>query len=108
MILVLGASAAGLKAAARARRLMPQAAITVIDQRTFISYGACGLPYFLSGEIQDLDTLRSTSYGTVRDAEYFRMVKDRDVRTGLRSLVIERAERTVSVECVVCGERALL
>jgi len=108
VILVLGASAAGLKAAARARRLMPQATITVVDQRTFISYGACGLPYFLSGEIQNLDALRSTSYGTVRDPEYFHQVKNLDVRTGQRILAIDRGAKTVTLESTVSGEQSCL
>jgi NADPH-dependent 2,4-dienoyl-CoA reductase/sulfur reductase-like enzyme/rhodanese-related sulfurtransferase len=83
-IVVIGASAAGLRAAARARRLMPEAAVIVLDERTFISYGACGLPYYLSGDIEDLDKLRQTTYGMVRDPEFFARVKGLDVKTRIR------------------------
>ena len=37
--LVLGASGAGLKAAARARRLLPRAGITVVDERDYAAIG---------------------------------------------------------------------
>lgn len=83
-IVVIGASAAGLRAAARARRLMPDATITILDERSFISYGACGLPYYLSGDIDDLDKVRQTAYGQVRDADFFARVKGLDVQTRVR------------------------
>jgi len=81
-ILIVGASAAGLKAGARAARLMPGAAITVLDSRTFISFGACGLPYFVAGDVDSLESLRETAYGTPRDPAFFAAVKGLDVRTG--------------------------
>ncbi len=94
-IVVVGASAAGLKAAARARRLLPATQITVLDERTFISYGACGLPYFLSGDIENLDKLRETSYGAVRDPEFFAAVKDLQVLTGIRAARIDLEHKQV-------------
>ncbi|HAX41951.1 MAG TPA: hypothetical protein DCY80_05255, partial [Solibacterales bacterium] len=50
-ILVVGAVAAGLSAASRARRLDPSAEITVLERGSRISYGACGLPYFIEGQV---------------------------------------------------------
>ena len=47
-ILVIGGVALGPKAAARAKRLMPDANITMIDQGTYISYGGCGIPYYVA------------------------------------------------------------
>jgi NADPH-dependent 2,4-dienoyl-CoA reductase/sulfur reductase-like enzyme/rhodanese-related sulfurtransferase len=107
-ILVLGANAAGLKAAARARRLMPRARITVVDQREFISYGACGLPSVLSGEIERLDALRETGYGALRDAAFFRSVKDIDVQTGQRVVAIDRDAKAVTVEAVGDGAHTMI
>jgi NADPH-dependent 2,4-dienoyl-CoA reductase/sulfur reductase-like enzyme len=66
-IVVVGASAAGLRAAARARRRLPNARIIVIDRSKFISYAACGMPYFVSGDIESADKLRETPYGLIRD-----------------------------------------
>ncbi len=67
--MVIGANAAGLRAAARSKRLLPKAQVTVIDYGQFISYGACGMPYFVSGDIGSADKLRETAYGVIRDPE---------------------------------------
>lgn len=108
-ILVLGANAAGLKAAARARRLMPQAQITVLDRRTFVSYGACGLPYVLSGEVPDLEELRRTNYGVTRDPGWFAAARGLEVVTGCEVLAIDRDRKTVTVQDVPDGgERRLM
>jgi NADPH-dependent 2,4-dienoyl-CoA reductase/sulfur reductase-like enzyme/rhodanese-related sulfurtransferase len=102
-IVVIGASAAGLKAAARARRLLPQADIVVFDAREFISYGACGLPFYLSGDLDNLDRLRETQWQAIRDAEFFARVKGLDVRCGRRATALDLATRTVTVESVDAG-----
>jgi len=60
-LLVAGGVAAGPKAAARARRLDPEAEITIVEQGEYVSYGACGLPYFLSGVVKDPRALLARS-----------------------------------------------
>lgn len=52
-ILVIGAVAAGTKAASKARREAPDAEITVITTDEDISYAGCGLPYFLGAVIKE-------------------------------------------------------
>lgn len=74
-ILVIGGVALGPKAACRCKRLMPDAEITLVDENLFISYGGCGIPYYVSGEVNNLDDLRATPYHTVRDPEFFRTMK---------------------------------
>ena len=69
-ILVIGGVALGPKAAARCRRLMPDASITMIDENEFISYGGCGIPYFVSGEVQNVDALRQTNADEIRDPAF--------------------------------------
>jgi len=51
--LVIGAVAAGTKAAAKIKRERPGAGVTVITREHFISYAGCGLPYYLSGVIKE-------------------------------------------------------
>jgi NADPH-dependent 2,4-dienoyl-CoA reductase/sulfur reductase-like enzyme len=52
-LLVVGGVAAGLSAAARARRAAPGLEITVIEQGAAISHAACGVPFVVSGEVAD-------------------------------------------------------
>jgi NADPH-dependent 2,4-dienoyl-CoA reductase/sulfur reductase-like enzyme len=49
--LIIGADAAGLSAAVQIKRRLPSAAVKVINRGRIISYGACGIPYVLSGDI---------------------------------------------------------
>lgn len=107
-ILVVGGVALGPKAACRCKRLMPDAEVTLVDENVFISYGGCGIPYYVSGEIQNLDDLRSTPYHTVRDTEFFREMKGIAVRTQTRAMAIDRAARTLLVKDVVSGKEEKL
>ncbi len=56
-IVILGGVAAGAKAAAKLRRLMPDAEIDLYTDDTHISYSACGLPYYIQGNFADYKTL---------------------------------------------------
>jgi len=51
-LLIIGGVAAGATAAARARRINETADITIVERGPYVSFANCGLPYFLSGEIQ--------------------------------------------------------
>ena len=56
-IVVIGGVAGGMSAAAKARRTNKDAEIVVFEKGRFVSYGACGMPYFLSGEIESYEEL---------------------------------------------------
>ncbi|MGA2973700.1 MAG: FAD-dependent oxidoreductase [Spirochaetia bacterium] len=51
-LLIIGGVAGGATAAARARRISESAEITIIERGPFVSYANCGLPYYISGDIQ--------------------------------------------------------
>ncbi len=103
-IMAVGANAAGLRAAARAKRLLPNAVVTVIDRGKFISYGACGMPYFVSGDIGSADKLRETAYGVIRDPEFFRKAKGLEVIIGTEVERIDRAAHKVVARSLLTGE----
>jgi NADPH-dependent 2,4-dienoyl-CoA reductase/sulfur reductase-like enzyme/rhodanese-related sulfurtransferase len=90
-VIVVGASAAGLRCACRLARLEPQTTVTVIEARTIFSYAACGLPYALGGEVEADDALRRTSWGRIRDPQYFQETKGVNVRAGWRAVEIDAA-----------------
>jgi len=88
-VVVVGASAAGLKCACRLARIAPGWQVTVVEERSLFSYAACGLPYVLSGDVDDPDALRRTADGTLRDEGYFAHVKGVEVRSPWRATAID-------------------
>jgi NADPH-dependent 2,4-dienoyl-CoA reductase/sulfur reductase-like enzyme/rhodanese-related sulfurtransferase len=94
-IVVVGGAATGPKAAARARRLDPQAEITLLEKGDYISCGVCGLPYLVSGEIPELQDLLTTPEGVVWDAGFFGTVKNIQVLTGREVTAIDRSRKQV-------------
>jgi NADPH-dependent 2,4-dienoyl-CoA reductase/sulfur reductase-like enzyme len=91
-LVVIGGVAAGLSAAARARRLDPRLEIVVLEKGQTVSYGACGLPYFVEGRVREAKDL------VVHTPEYFRSERRIDVRTGVRAVAISHARREVVLE----------
>ena len=107
-VVVIGAVALGPKAASRCKRLMPDAEVILIDQAPRISYGGCGIPYFVSGEVNRVEALQATPYGTVRDAEFFKTHKGITVLCQTRATAIDRAAKTVTVEDLKTGASSTL
>jgi NADPH-dependent 2,4-dienoyl-CoA reductase/sulfur reductase-like enzyme/rhodanese-related sulfurtransferase len=95
---IVGASAAGLRCASRLARLEPETEVTVVELRRRFSVAACGLPYVLSGDLDDVDSLRRTVDGTLRDEAYFREVKGVTVLAGWRATAIDAIEHRLAVE----------
>lgn len=96
-IVIIGGVAAGLKAAAKARRCDPQAQITVIERGELISYGACGMPYYVAGDVDAIEDLMKTPVGALRDAAFFKNVKDITVLGKTLALSIDRQKKEVKV-----------
>lgn len=96
-VVVIGGGATGLKAASRIRRKDPDAEITVVDAGKYVSLGRCGLPYYVGGLIHEIDNLRETTYGAIRDEEYFKRLKNIDVLTLTRATEIDRERKIVRV-----------
>lgn len=107
-IVVIGGVAAGPKAAVRVKRLMADAQVTVVDQDRYISYGGCGIPYYVSGDIADEKELRSTSFHMVRDEAFFARAKGVTVLTSTRAIAIDRAKKKVHIERLATGEKTEL
>ncbi|MDE3165498.1 MAG: FAD-dependent oxidoreductase [Acidobacteriota bacterium] len=96
MLIVIGGVAAGLSAAARARRLDANLEIVVLEKGPVISYGACGLPYLVEGRVAAASEL------IVYTPEYFRKERRIEVRTNARVAGIAHPRREVVLDS---GER---
>jgi NADPH-dependent 2,4-dienoyl-CoA reductase/sulfur reductase-like enzyme/rhodanese-related sulfurtransferase len=107
-VVIIGAVATGPKAACRLKRLDPEAQITLVDKDDLISYGGCGIPYFVSGDVAEAKELQSTSFHMVRDAEFFRLIKGVDVMTRTEALDIDRENQRVKVRNLDTGQESEL
>ena len=87
---VIGGDAAGMSAASKAKREDPDLDVVVFERGRWVSYGACGLPYYVKGEIQSLDDLVSVT------PEQFREDRDIDLRTGHEVVDVDPDDRTVT------------
>lgn len=56
-LIVIGGDAAGMSAASKVRREQPDFEIVVFEKSEFTSYSACGIPYFISGIVENLEDL---------------------------------------------------
>jgi len=56
-IIIIGGVAAGMSAAAKAKRLNPELEIVVYEKTDIVSWGACGLPYYVGDFYQDANIM---------------------------------------------------
>lgn len=98
-ILVVGAVAAGTKTAAKLKReLGDTAEITVISKGKYISYAACGLPYYIGGVIKDRASLLENT------PESYSRLTGVNLITGIEATKLDPAAKTVFARNVETGE----
>ena len=90
-ILIIGGVAGGATAAARIRRLDESAEITVLERGPYVSFANCGLPYFISRDIQRRSSL------LLQTPEGFFSRYRVNVRTNTEAIQILREEKNVVV-----------
>lgn len=107
-VVIIGAVALGPKVACRLRRLDPEAEITMIDKDDLISYGGCGIPYYVGGDVNELEDLYSTAAHAVRDAEFFRATKGITILTRVEAIAIDRKAKTIRIRHLQDGREESL
>ncbi|WP_297276077.1 CoA-disulfide reductase [uncultured Brachyspira sp.] len=60
-VIIIGGVAAGMSAAAKAKRLNKEAVITVYEKTDIVSWGACGMPYYIGGFYDSPNTMLARS-----------------------------------------------
>jgi NADPH-dependent 2,4-dienoyl-CoA reductase/sulfur reductase-like enzyme/rhodanese-related sulfurtransferase len=91
-IIIIGSIAAGTSVAAKARRNDENAEITLYNADYDISYSICGIPYFLGGEVDELETL------TPRSAAWFKKRYNVDIHTRHEVIEIDPDKKIVTVK----------
>ncbi len=102
-VVIIGAVALGPKAACRLKRLDPGAEVLMVDQDRYISYGGCGIPYFISGDVSDIRELMSTSFHMERTPQFFEDAKGVRVLVRTRATQIDRQKKVVRVRNLDSG-----
>ena len=91
-LVVIGGSAAGMAAAAKAKRVNKSLEVVVFERSRYVSYAPCGVPYYIEGLVKDLSSL---VYYTV---EYFRNKRNIDVRVRHEVQDVDPAAKRVVVK----------
>ncbi len=107
-IVVIGGSAAGAKAAAKARRLDEFADITIVQKAPDLSMASCGYPYYVGGVFNDRNALLCTPAGVVRDPVFFQKAKKITALVETEVTAINRANKQVTCRHCKSGEYTTL
>ncbi len=97
-IVIIGGVACGPKTACRLKRIMPESQVTLIDRDRIVSYGACGLPYYVEGQFENIETLTHTPVGIARTPAFFDQAKGFTVHIQTEALSIDREAKSVQVK----------
>ncbi len=89
--IVIGANTAGLAAANQIRRIRHDAQITVLEAGEYISYGSCGLPYFISGIVENIQDL------LVYSKDYFEKNKNIKILLNHKVVGIDCSKKQLAV-----------
>ena len=103
-IVVVGGSAAGPKAAAKARRIDNRAEVIILQKDADLSMASCGYPYYVGGFFDDRNMLLCTPTGVVRNPQFYLNAKDIEARVNTEVTAIDRKGCTVAFRNTVTGE----
>jgi NADPH-dependent 2,4-dienoyl-CoA reductase/sulfur reductase-like enzyme len=90
-LVVIGGDAAGMSAAAQAKRMRPELKVTAFEEGPYTSYGACGMPYYIEGLIEKPEDL------IARSPETFKRKNDIDAHVLHRVEQIDLKKKAVLV-----------
>jgi NADPH-dependent 2,4-dienoyl-CoA reductase/sulfur reductase-like enzyme len=91
-LVVIGGDAAGMTAASKVRREQPEREIIVFERGNHTSYAACGMPYYIGGQVESEENL------IARKPEVFREKHNIDVRIRHEVIEIDQKNKRVKVK----------
>jgi len=103
-IIVIGGSASGPKAAAKARRIDNDAEVIIIQKDADLSMASCGYPYYVGGYFNDRNQLLCTPTGVVRSPMFYLNAKDIDARVNTEVTNIDTKNHSLSFKNIASGE----
>lgn len=107
-IIVIGGSAAGPKAAAKARRMDESAEIIILQKAPDLSMASCGYPYYVGGIFDDRNMLLCTPTGVTRDPLFYLNAKGIVAKTETEVTKIDPKGKTVTAKNLKTGNEESL
>lgn len=89
-IIVVGGVAGGATAASQLRRLNPEIEIVIYERYHDISYGSCGMPYYIGGEVKKWDSLVNMTPEKFKEKDVF-------VKTGHEVIAVNSENNSITV-----------
>jgi len=103
-IIVIGGSASGPKAAAKARRIDNNAEVVIMQKEADLSMASCGYPYYVGGFFNDRNMLLCTPTGVVRSPIFYLNAKDIDAEVNTEVTGIDTKNHSISFKKLATGE----
>lgn len=97
-VLIVGGVAGGASVAARVRRLDENAEIVMFERGPHVSFSNCALPYHLSGEIEESETL------VLMNPDVFRNQYNIEARTRSEVIAVHAEQKTITVKNLDTGD----
>jgi len=103
-IIVIGGSASGPKAAAKARRIDNNAEVVIMQKEADLSMASCGYPYYVGGFFNDRNMLLCTPTGVVRSPMFYLNAKDIDAEVNTEVTSIDTKNHSVAFKKLATGD----
>ncbi|MGE5417858.1 MAG: FAD-dependent oxidoreductase [Acidobacteriota bacterium] len=115
-LIIIGAVAGGMSAAAKARRTKSDLPIRVYNADSYISYAGCGLPYFIGGSVKDVGAVvpRTPEHFAEQRIEVLTRHVVESINTAKKSVTVRNMETDTLFEdsydklIIATGARALV
>ena len=97
-IVIIGAVAAGTSAATEIRRNNKEAEIIIYDKDGYISYAGCGMPFYISGEVENFSDV------VPRDVKLFKEKHNIEINIEHEVLSVNPDNKTLKVKKLLTGD----
>lgn len=97
-IVIIGAVAAGTSAATEIRRSNKEAEIIIYEKDRYISYAGCGMPFYISNEVNDFSSV------VPRDTKFFKEKHNIDINIEHEVLSVNPENKTLKVKNLLTGD----
>jgi NADPH-dependent 2,4-dienoyl-CoA reductase/sulfur reductase-like enzyme len=94
--IIIGGIAAGTSAAAKAKRSNPAMELTLYERGDIVSFGSCGLPYYVGNIYDDADRMIARTPDQLRQSGI-------DVKLGHEVTAVDPVKKTVTVKNLATG-----